>query len=306
MILLEGKKVATEIKENLKKYFSPAEFRDSYVGIILLGDDKASAVYVQMKKKFGEEVGVNVKIFGNCMQEQADFPNERHWFQNKNFYEIHEVLGVIQMLNADPKCLGFLVQLPLPTYLQAHKAQILARISPQKDLDGLGGKLFGLSTIDYLDFLPATPKAVLKLLSSYGFSDFTGKTVLVIGQSNLVGKPLAVELIKLGAEVVSVNEHISRDLLIQFSQHADIIVSATGQAHLVDQNFINSTKSQIFVDVGYAMKDGKPTGDMNAEALAGKVAGLSPVPGGVGPVTVACIFDNLRVLLENDEKLLGI
>lgn len=97
--------MADVISENLKKYFSPAEFRGSYVGIILLGNDRASEVYVQMKKKFGEKIGINVRIFGHCEEQQINFPTERDWFQNKNFYEIDEVLGVIQMLNSDPECL---------------------------------------------------------------------------------------------------------------------------------------------------------------------------------------------------------
>lgn len=141
-----------------------------------------------MKKKRGEDCGIEVQVRSDSTV-------------------LKDVKDRIATYNTDEKCIGIVVQLPLPDHLQQHKSEILQSIKPGKDIDGLGGVLFGLASIDAMDFLPATPYAVMSLLQGYGFDAFDGKVITVIGQSNLVGKPLVMELIKRGAEVISLNEN---------------------------------------------------------------------------------------------------
>ncbi len=280
MILL-GKPIAQKVKEDLKIFFEQNWVARKKVKIFLFSEDKPSKVYVNLKKKFAQEVGLEADIV---------------YRPDITFFE--EAYKLIDEANKDSQIIWIIIQLPLNKHLQPFRSRILTSVAPLKDIDGLGGVLFGLSQTGLFEFLPATPAAVVKILKFYQFDKLKGKNVLIIGQSWLVGAPLATYLLTKQAEVLSVNEYISLDQLVEFSQQSDIIISATGQIHLVDERFIREDESQIIIDVGWGIKDGKATGDVNIEKIKDKVKAYTPVPGGVGPVTVASLFENIKIIHE--------
>ncbi|HOQ79407.1 MAG TPA: bifunctional 5,10-methylenetetrahydrofolate dehydrogenase/5,10-methenyltetrahydrofolate cyclohydrolase, partial [Candidatus Absconditabacterales bacterium] len=220
-------------------------------------------------------------------------------YMKQEYDNIGKIIDLIHYLNHDKDCVGIIVQLPLPEELKKYKSQILSTISPNKDIDGMGGVLNGLSSIDLIDFVPATPKAVVKILKEYDLYNIRGKIITVIGQSNLVGKPLVLEFIKQGATVFSTNSSTPVEKTKELCKMSDIIVSCTGVVHLVNDEFIRDDKSQILIDVGYGHKAGKPVGDVDFESVKDRVKYITPVPGGVGPLTVACLFENIFDIQEN-------
>ncbi|MEI6118818.1 MAG: hypothetical protein WCP92_06440 [bacterium] len=138
-----------------------------------------------------------------------------------------------------------------------------------------------MSSIDLIDFVPATPKAVLSLLDYYQLGDMKGKTVSIIGQSNIVGRPLIIDCIKRGATVASFNESNAIEEIKVMTKQSDYIISCTGKVHLIDDSFVRDDNSQIIVDVGYGHIDGKPVGDVHIATIQDKVASYTPVPGGI-------------------------
>lgn len=199
--------------------------------------------------------------------------------------------------------MGMILQLPLPSELQAFKNEFLSAIVPQKDLDGLGGTLVGKSFFEMIAFAPATPKAVMSLLDYYHLGEVRGKKVAIIGQSTIVGKPLALELLKRGAQLCCFDIHSDPEEIKKFCQSADYIFSGTGQMHLVNEQYLSGKKNQILIDIGYGHLEGKPAGDIDFEAVKDKVLHITPVPGGVGPLTIASLFDNVFVLWRQRNHL---
>ncbi|MFZ2151470.1 MAG: bifunctional 5,10-methylenetetrahydrofolate dehydrogenase/5,10-methenyltetrahydrofolate cyclohydrolase [Candidatus Absconditicoccaceae bacterium] len=304
MQLLSGKDISQNLQSKLQlKKIETFTDKPVYVAIIFLGEDYSSTVYVNHKKKYGEKIGISTMVFGQTSFENPDSGKFRNLdlFINQEYNDVHQVIELIQYLNYDPSCVGIIIQLPLPEKFHKFKNQILATISPSKDIDGMGGVDVGLSSIDLIDFLPATPKAVLYLLDEYKLGNLDGKAVSILGQSNLIGKPLALECIKKGATVFSFNENSDVNHIKEITQKSDYIISCTGKVHLIDSSFIRDDNSQIIVDVGYGHIDGKPVGDVNFDDIKDKVGYITPVPGGVGPLTVACLFDNIFVLQEYKE-----
>lgn len=291
--ILDGRIVAHKMREELKtditKLFPEG---DKYLAIVFLWDNAASKTYVAKKKKLWETIGMRVEIFG---QGEEFFSNDEglQFYQNQQYDSVPKVLDLINYLNYDKDCVGIIVQLPLPKKFQAEHAKILSSVQPHKDVDGLGGVINGLSRVGIIDFLPATPRAVIELMKHYNYDILKGKTVAILGQSNLVGKPLATELMKMWATVYITNASNNPEKTKAACQSVDYIVSATGQIHLVDESFLCKEKDQILIDVGYGFKDGKPVGDVNIEKIKDKVHAYTPVPGGVGPITVACLFKNI-------------
>jgi len=280
-MILDWKKVADKIKLDLtkkvKKFFPD---KKNYVWIIYLWDNSSSATYVKMKKKFGEDIGLKTEIFG----------------QEKKYEKIENVVELIHALNDDKNCIGFMIQLPLPEKLQENKAEILSLIAPDKDIDWLWWVLTGLSWIWLIDFLPATAKAVVTLLKEYDLYNLKWKTITVIWQSNLSGKPLVDEFIKQEATVYSCNVYTPLEDIKKMCKNSDYIISCTWAVHLINQDFVRDDQSQILVDVWYGYKDGKAVWDIDFEAVKDMVKYISPVPGGVWPLTVASIFSNLFVI----------
>ena len=252
--------------------------------------------------------GLPVIVFGqNHLAEydrnQAGKFDDVGIYINQKYDTVGKVMELIRYLNHDDECVGIIIQLPLPEQFEEYKEQLLAAITPQKDLDGLGGVILWLSEMWLVDFISATPKAVVYILEKYDLDDFTGKTVAILWQSNIVGKPLVLECIKRGATVYTCNSSTPVDEIKMIAKQSDYIISSTGKVHLVDADFVRDDKSQIIVDVGYGHIDGKPVGDVNIDLIKDKVAAYTPVPGGVGPLTVACLFANVFVLQEYSDVL---
>lgn len=295
-MILDGKSIALKRKKILTEQFAQDFFQDRYMAILLLSEDPASMTYVKMKHKMGEEIGMSVHVYGKGSNISSYVHSSfHHGFNNLPNFELIDVLDCINHLNQDPHCLGIVIQLPLPEHLMALKSKILSSILPQKDVDGLGGTLVGLSQAGVIDFVPATPRAVLTLLEEYGLGPNPWQTVSILGQSSLIWKPLALELMKRGLTVMSFNDWSDPLFVKKTCQSSNIIISATWVVHLVKSDYIRSDMSQIIVDVGYGFLNGKPVWDVDPE-IYDSVKAYSPVPGWVGPLTVVSIFENLLQL----------
>jgi len=306
MKLLSWKEVSEKLQSILK--LKKAEtFGDKpvYIAIIFLWEDYSSNVYVNHKKKYGEKIWISTIVFGQTSFDNSDSSNFRNLdlFINQEYNDVHQVIELVQYLNYDPNCVGIIVQLPLPEKFQKSKNMILSTISPAKDIDWMWWVDVGLSSIDLIDFLPATPKAVLYLLDQYNLWNLDWKAISILWQSNLVGKPLALECIKKWATVFSFNENSDINHIKEITKKSDYIFTCTWKVHLIDSLFIRDDNSQIIVDIGYGHIDGKPVGDVNFDDIQDKVAYITPVPWWVWPLTVACLFDNIFTLQEHKEIL---
>jgi len=276
--LLLAKKHIPEIKKRLAEDVASLGLEDSYLAIVFLGENTSSETYVRMKRRFGENIGLSVKVF---------------WQDRDDDQLIEEkVTELIESLNKDSSCVGVVIQLPLPPSLFQATNRLYSKIAIEKDVDGLGGALMGYASIGLIDFLPATPGAVLRLLSVYGFADFQWKKIAILWQSNLVGRPLAIEMMKRWWTILSFNEYSDQKEMKERCKKSDLIVSCTGKIHLVNDEFVRDDQTQVLVDVGYGHKDGKAVGDVYAESVMAKVLALTPVPWGVWPLTVAQLFIN--------------
>lgn len=197
-MILEGKALSEHLKADLA-IKAKTLAAGSYIAILYFGDNSASKIYVQRKQAYGEEIGIPVAVFGQY--KKAEFPIS-HTFDDISIYlqqqydSIFKIRDLINFLNFDKDCVGIIAQLPLPAELKQYESEILSAISPLKDIDGLSGVAEGLSQSGIIDFLPATPKAVLTLLNHYKLDTFKGKTIAILGQSNIVGKPLALACIQ--------------------------------------------------------------------------------------------------------------
>ena len=267
-VILDGKKLRDKIFLDLKAKLDNMPQKPT-LAVILAGNDPASAIYVRNKKKTAENLGINSLVI--------EYPS--------NVTET-ELLSKIKELNNDKSITAILVQLPLPEHI--NKFRIIDTISPQKDVDGLTpynlGKLFaGEETYVY----PCTPKGILLLLDEYNI-DVDGKHVVVIGRSNLVGKPVAQMLLKRNATVTMCHSHTEN--LSEITKTADIIVSAVGKK-VIGEKMLKS--DCVVVDVGiYKDENGKVRGDVDFENVSKITAYISPVPGGVGPMTIASLMLN--------------
>ncbi|MEI7603968.1 MAG: bifunctional 5,10-methylenetetrahydrofolate dehydrogenase/5,10-methenyltetrahydrofolate cyclohydrolase [bacterium] len=269
MILLDGKKLQIQLMQELKERVSQMQKVPSMV-IIQVGDNPASNTYIKGKIKFGKNIGVVV---------------QHHKFENDISEEA--LLNLIDFCNKDDSIGGVVVQLPLPQNLD--KMKLLNSILPEKDIDGLGvinnGKLI---KDDPTAKLPATPKGVITLLENYGI-ELECKNAVVIGRSQLVGLPLSVLLTKKNATVTIAHSHTID--LQKKCLDADIILSACGCPLKINKNFVKP--GAIVVDVGITGVDGKIVGDVDFEDVKDIVYAVSPVPGGVGPMTILSLFQNL-------------
>lgn len=246
--------------------------------IIQVGDKKESATYIRIKKTYGEYVGVRV--------EHAHLPAESTF---------EDVVSVIEKANNDTAIHGIILQLPLPAHLHEATSRIIDRISPAKDVDGLTSTSTALLHAGKPGFVPATAKGVMSLLDFYGI-ECSGKKVVVMGRSALVGGPIAHLLKARGAEVAVVHSATKNPTAI--TQTADILIVAIGKPHLVDDRYVKP--GQVIVDVGITVNEDKRIqGDVDVASVAGIVAHYSPVPGGVGPLTVASLFENVFQAYQN-------
>ena len=265
-----AKKLRTEIKEEAtilqQKGITPT------LAVVLVGDNKASKSYVNSKHKACLENNINsVKI------------------ELDENISTDSLLNEIEKLNNDDNVHGILVQLPLPKHIDAE--QILNAVSPQKDVDGFHPINVGKLVIGEAKLIPCTPLGILEMIKSTG-DEIDGKLALVIGRSNIVGKPISTLLLQNNATVITA--HSKTKNLDSLLEQADIIVSCVGSAHfLTGEEKVKETVT--IIDVGNNYKDGKLVGDVNLENFMGKVKYISPVPGGVGPLTITMLMRNTLV-----------
>lgn len=274
-IILDGKKLRDKIFENLKQRLNNMSEKPT-LAVILVGDDPASQIYVKNKKKTAENLGINSIVI--------NYPSDI----SENI-----LLDKIQELNNDNKITAILVQLPLPKHID--KFKIIDAIAPEKDVDGLtpynSGKLFsGEEPYVY----PCTPKGILLLLDEYNI-ELEGKHVVVIGRSNLVGKPVAQMLLNRNATVTMCHSHTKN--LSDITKTADIVVSAVGK-NIIGEKMLKS--DCVVVDVGiFKDVNGKICGDVDFASASKIAAYISPVPGGVGPMTIASLMLNTVELADS-------
>jgi methylenetetrahydrofolate dehydrogenase (NADP+) / methenyltetrahydrofolate cyclohydrolase len=269
--LLDGKKLSSKIKENLKK--DTAEFIEKNgvtpgLAVILVGDDPASHAYVSMKSKACKEVGIY-----SVMHEMPSTVTES------------DILSTIQMINENPKIHGLLVQLPLPKHVDSTK--ILEAIAPAKDVDGFHPFNLGRLVAGLDSFVPCTPLGVMELLKEYGI-DVKGKNCVVVGASNIVGKPMASLLLNAGATVDIC--HIHTRELKEHTLRADMIFVGVGKPNLITADMVKD--GAVIVDIGINRVGDKLVGDVAYEEVSKKCSFITPVPGGVGPMTIAMLLSN--------------
>ncbi len=272
MILLDGKMLSEKIKEEVKvevaqlveeKQITPG------LAVILVGNDPASATYVASKAKSCKNAGIY-----SVVHEMPDSITQ------------DELLDTINLMNKNPKLDGILVQLPLPKHIDT--TTVLEAIHPLKDVDGFHPYNVGRMVSNLDSFLPATPFGVMRMFEEYGI-ELSGKNVVVIGSSDIVGKPMASLLINAKATVTVCNSR-TKDLKAH-TLAADIVVIAVGVPYLLKEDMVKD--GAIVIDVGINRLDtGKLVGDADFEGLKNKCSHLTPVPGGVGPMTIAMLLKN--------------
>lgn len=274
MKILDGKqtnlKISEKIQKEIQEYINSGK-RPPRLDILLVGEDFGSQKYVEMKSKKAQELGIQCEV---------------HRFE-EDITEV-ELIELIEKINEDSEIDGVMVQLPLPKHL--NEANILEKILPSKDVDGLTsvnlGKLF---KNDPTAIAPATAKGILELLEEYEI-DIDGKSAVVIGRSDIVGLPTAAMLQNENATVTICNSH-SKDLK-EICKRADILVVSVGKAEYIDMDYVK--EGSVVIDVGTNKNnEGKLVGDVNFDSVKDIVEYITPVPGGVGPMTISCLLSNL-------------
>ena len=274
MILLNGKEFSLKFKDNLKEKI--AIVKEKYnvtpgLAVVIIGEDPASQIYVKNKILGAEYVGMNsftVRLSGDVSQEEAE--NE-----------------VIKLAN-NPDVDGIIVQLPLPKKFDS--ASILSKIPVEKDVDGLCSQNLGKLLVGEDALISCTPNGIIELLKGYNI-DFNGKHAVVIGRSNMVGKPISILLQKENATVTMC--HSKTVNIENFTRQADILVVAIGKDRFVTGDMVK--EGAVVVDVGMNRVDGKLYGDVDFETVKEKASYITPVPGGVGPMTVTMLLYNSYV-----------
>lgn len=280
--IINGKEVSASVREELKK--ETQELVEKYgvrpgLAVIIVGDDPASKVYVNNKEKGCAEVGYYSEVYR--------LPAETTQ---------KELIALVERLNNDEQIHGILCQLPLPKHLDEN-AVILA-INPEKDVDAFHPVNVGRIMIGDYSFLPCTPAGVMKLIESTGV-EISGKECVVIGRSNIVGKPQAMLLLHKNGTVTICHSR-TKDLK-EVTRRADILVVAIGKADFITGDMVK--EGAVVIDVGMNRKaDGKLTGDVDFASVEPKASYITPVPGGVGPMTISMLLRNTMTAAKNSIK----
>jgi methylenetetrahydrofolate dehydrogenase (NADP+) / methenyltetrahydrofolate cyclohydrolase len=266
--IIDGKAVAADLRRHLAARVATLPFRPGLV-VVLVGDDPASAVYVRGKDRAATEAGIDART----IRLPSDTPQA-------------ELMAQVAALNADPTVDGILVQLPLPSHI--HPQTVIEAIDPAKDVDGFHPLNIGRLAAGHPSLVPCTPLGVMKLLEAVG-TPLTGARALVLGRSAIVGRPMAALLLGAHATVTMAHSR-TRDLPAE-CRRADVLIAAVGQPEMVRADWVG--KGATVIDVGVnRLADGRLVGDV-AYAECAEVAGaITPVPGGVGPMTIACLLEN--------------
>ncbi|MGL5125583.1 MAG: bifunctional methylenetetrahydrofolate dehydrogenase/methenyltetrahydrofolate cyclohydrolase FolD [Fusobacteriaceae bacterium] len=279
-MIIDGKKISAEIKKEIKfevKKLEEIKMRAPGLAVVIVGENKASQIYVNAKIKACHETGIN------------SYKIE----MSENSSEI-EISKVIQQLNTDKSVDGILVQLPLPKGIDEKK--IMEIVSSEKDVDCFSTKNIGEMFLNpEASIKPCTPAGIMELFNRYNI-ELVGKNAVILGRSNIVGKPLSVLMINAGATVTVCNSKTKN--LEEFTKKADIVISAVGQKDFLTEDMIN--KNTVVIDVGINRVDGKIYGDVDYENVSKKASFITPVPGGVGPMTIAMLLKNtLNIYKQN-------
>jgi methylenetetrahydrofolate dehydrogenase (NADP+)/methenyltetrahydrofolate cyclohydrolase len=271
MTLLDGKKLSNKIKEELKSDVKELKAKGITPGlaVILVGEDPASQTYVSMKAKSCKETGIYSVVH--------EFPET---------ITQDELLDTIERINENPNIHGVLVQLPLPNHIDSTK--VLEAVSPKKDVDGFHPYNMGRLVTNLDSFVPCTPLGVMEIFKEYDI-DLTGKDVCVVGASNIVGKPM---------QALTLNENATVDICHIYTKdlkahtlRADIVIIGVGKVNLLTEDMIKD--GAIVIDIGInRLESGKLVGDVDFENVSKKCSYITPVPGGVGPMTIAMLLKN--------------
>ena len=282
MILLDGKKTSNQIKEEIAATVSQMKLRGErtpHLAAVLVGQDGASLTYVGSKVRSCERIGFESTLIhlDEATSEEA-------------------LLDQIDQLNNDPNIDGFIVQLPLPKHINEEK--VLMAVDPDKDVDGFHPTNFGKMALDMETFIPATPFGIMELLKRYEV-DTQGKHTVVIGRSHIVGRPMSILMSRKGnpGNATVTLTHSRTQNIEQYTREADIVISALGVPNFLTADMIK--KGAIVIDVGITRvtdanhpKGYVITGDVDFEAVKEKASYITPVPGGVGPMTIAMLLQN--------------
>lgn len=275
--ILDGKKTAQKVKDALKERVEQLK-KDGLtpgLAVIIVGNDSASRVYVNNKKKACEYVGIHSEEYALPEETTQD-----------------ELIALVKRLNEKADIHGILCQLPLPKHI--NEEAVINAIDPQKDVDAFHPVNVGKIMIGNFDFLPCTPAGVMELIDESGI-DLTGKHCVVVGRSNIVGKPQAMLLLHRNATVTIC--HSKTENLSQVCRTADVLVVAVGRAKMVDESYIK--EGAVVIDVGMDRdENGKLCGDVDFDSACKKAGYITPVPGGVGPMTIATLMKNAVTAAE--------
>lgn len=269
-VRMDGKMVSAKVRGSILEEVNGLKDKGVRPGlaVIIVGEDPASKVYVRNKERACEECG---------------FYSEKYALPEETTQE--ELLGLIDELNHNPRIDGILCQLPVPKHINEHA--IIDAISPEKDVDAFHPINVGKIMVGNFDFLPCTPAGVMQLLEEYDI-DPNGKNCVVIGRSNIVGKPMAMLLLHKNGTVTICHSRTKN--LKEVCAQADILVAAVGKADFVTADMVK--EGAVVIDVGMNRKDGKLCGDVAFDEVNEKASYLTPVPGGVGPMTITMLMKN--------------
>lgn len=272
--LLNGKELSQKILSELSAKIAVLEKKPHLV-VVLVGEDPASELYVGIKEKRAKEIGIESTI----LKFPADISEDT-------------LLEKINEINADKLVDAILVQLPLPKHINSTK--IIQAISPQKDVDGFTPENIGKISIGVEPYAyPCTPKGILRLLEEFNIS-LEGKHVVVVGRSNIVGKPVAQMLLNKNATVTVCHSRTKN--IAEITKTADILISAVGQYKLITRDMVK--EGAVVVDVGTTKFEGKSKGDVDFDNVAEVTSYITPVPGGIGPMTIASLMENTYELFK--------
>lgn len=280
--LIDGKVISNEVKERVRLEVEELANKGitTTLAVIIVGEDPASKIYVSNKKKACEALGIRSLEYAL----PADTTQE-------------ELLALIKTLNEEKSVNGILCQLPLPRHLD--ETEIINAISPEKDVDAFHPQNVGHIMIGDYDFVPCTPAGIIEMLDHEGISA-EGKKCVVIGRSNIVGKPMSMLLLHRNGTVTTCHSRTKE--LAEICRSADILVAAVGRAKFVTADMVKP--GAVVIDVGMNREDGKLCGDVDFEAVKDIASAITPVPGGVGPMTIAMLMQNTLTAAKKQNNLI--
>lgn len=271
---MDGKSIAekrnNKLAEEISSIGSPG------LAVIMAGDNDASKLYVDIKQKKCKQAGITPYLY-NFKEDVTE----------------QELLEKVQELNNDDNIHGILVQLPMPGHINQRK--VLDLVAVEKDVDGLNSRNLAGVFLGTKSYIPCTPRGVLNLLQEYNI-DLEGKNVCIVGYSDIVGKPLSALCLNRNATVTVC--HVKTKDLKQHTSKADILMSSTGVAGLIKEDMVKD--NAVVIDIGITKVDGKTTGDVDYERVKEKCSHITPVPGGVGPMTVSSLMENTLLAYKGE------